>query len=136
MRHQKGVKKLGRNGSHRGALLRNLATELFRHERIRTTEVKAKALRGYAEKLITLGKKGDLSARRLAARDVQDHEILRKLFAEIAPRFKERAGGYTRVLKLEHRHGDAASMALIELVDYKGGAATQAPATEAKAESK
>ncbi len=134
MRHQKGVKKLGRNGSHRGALLRNLATELFRHERIRTTEVKAKALRGYAEKLITLGKKGDLSARRQAARDVQDHDVLRKLFAEIAPRFKERPGGYTRVLKLEHRHGDAAAMALIELVDYKSAAA--APAAEAKSESK
>jgi len=134
MRHQKGVKKLGRNGSHRGALLRNLATELFRHERIRTTEVKAKALRGYAEKLITLGKKGDLSARRLAAKDVHDHDVLRKLFADIAPRFKERPGGYTRVLKLEHRHGDAAAMALIELVDYKSAAA--APAAEAKAESK
>lgn len=134
MRHQKGVKKLGRNGSHRGALLRNLATELFRHERIRTTEVKAKALRGYAEKLITLGKKGDLSARRLAAKDVQDHDVLRKLFADIAPRFKERPGGYTRVLKLEHRHGDAAAMALIELVDYKSAAA--APVADAKAESK
>jgi large subunit ribosomal protein L17 len=135
MRHQKGVKKLGRNGSHRGALLRNLATELFRHERIRTTEVKAKALRGYAEKLITLGKKGDLSARRLAAKDVQDHDVLRKLFGEIGPRFKERPGGYTRVLKLEHRHGDAAAMALIELVDYKSAAAA-APAADAKAESK
>ncbi len=134
MRHQKGVKKLGRNGSHRGALLRNLATELFRHERIRTTEVKAKALRGYAEKLITLGKKGGLSARRQAARDVQDHDVLRKLFADIAPRFKERPGGYTRVLKLEHRHGDAAAMALIELVDYKSAVA--APAADAKAESK
>jgi large subunit ribosomal protein L17 len=132
MRHQKGVKKLGRNGSHRSALLRNLATALFRHERIETTEVKAKALRSYADKLITLGKKGDLAARRLAARDVQDHEVLRKLFAEIGPRFKDRQGGYTRVLKLGIRHGDAADMALIELVDR----AAAAPAAEAKAEAK
>ncbi len=127
MRHQKGVKKLGRNGAHRKALMRNLATALFRHERIETTEVKAKALRSYADKLITLGKKGDLAARRLAAEDVHDHEILKKLFDEIGPRFKERAGGYTRVLKTGTRRGDAAETALIELVDYKAAAAA-APA--------
>ncbi len=115
MRHQKGIKKLGRTSAHRRALLRNLATELFRHERIETTVVKAKALRSYAEKLITLGKRGDLHARRLAARDVRDHEILQKLFGELAPRFATRHGGYTRVVRTTVRKGDAAELALIEL---------------------
>lgn len=123
MRHQRGTKKLGKNSSHRQAMLRNLATALFRHGRIETTQVKAKSLRSFAEKLITLGKRGDLHARRLAARDLHDHEILQKLFGEIAPRFAERKGGYTRVLKLEARRGDAASMALIELVDHRAQAA-------------
>ena len=108
-------------------MLRNQATSLLRHERIETTGAKAKALRSYADKLITLGKKGDLAARRLAAEDVHDHEVLKKLFDEIAPRFKERAGGYTRVLKVGTRRGDAADVALIELVDYKAAAAA-APA--------
>src|SRR4051812_4465040 len=98
MRHQYGYKKLNRHGQHRRALLRNLATALLRHERIETTLVKAKVLRGYTERLITLGKRGDLHARRLAAREVHDHEILKKLFDEVAPRFSTRPGGYTRVL--------------------------------------
>ena len=133
MRHQKGVKKLGRNSSHRGSLLRNLASALFRHERIETTEVKAKALRSYADKLITLGKRGDLHARRLAARDVREHEILQKLFGEIAPRFKERSGGYTRVMKTQMRRCDCAEMAFIELVDYTGAVAgADKPAAESK----
>lgn len=134
MRHLNGLKKLGRNSAHRKAMLRNMATQLFRHERIETTAVKAKALRSYAEKLITLGKRGDLHARRLAARDVHDHEILQKLFGDIAKRFSERAGGYTRVLRLGVRRGDAADTALIELVDYKkaAGTGTESSAAEAK----
>jgi large subunit ribosomal protein L17 len=117
MRHQNGVKKLGRVGSHRRSLLRNLATALFMHERIETTDVKAKALRSYAEKLITLGKRGDLHSRRLAAREIHDQEVLQKLFGDIAKRSSERAGGYTRVLKIGARKGDNAPVSLIELVD-------------------
>ncbi len=127
MRHQYGFSKLNRHGQHRRALLRNLATALLRHERIETTLVKAKALRGYAEHLITLGKRGDLHSRRLAAREVHDHEVLQKLFADLAPRFSTRNGGYTRVLRTGFRRGDNAPMSLIELVDFK----PQAPAAEA-----
>jgi large subunit ribosomal protein L17 len=96
--------------------LRNLATSLFRHERIETTTAKAKELRPYAERLITLARRGDVHARRLAAMKIQDREVLGKLFDEIAPRYMERPGGYTRVLKLGNRKGDAAEMSLIELV--------------------
>ena len=117
MRHQKAHHKLNRTSAHRKALLRNMATALFRHERIETTAAKARALRPYAEKLITLGKRGDLHSRRLAARQIQDHEVLQKLFDEIAGRFQERAGGYTRILKLGNRPGDNAPTSLIELVD-------------------
>ncbi len=94
-----------------------MATSLFRHERIETTTAKAKELRPFAERLITLARRGDLHARRQAARHVADREVLGKLFSEIGPRFEDRPGGYTRVLKLGHRKGDAAEMALIELVD-------------------
>ena len=117
MRHRKGIKKLGRTGPHRRALLQNLATALFQHERVQTTDAKAKALRPFAERLITLAKRGDLHARRLAARHVRDRETLQKLFGDIAGRFEERPGGYTRVLKLGRRRGDNGEMALIELVD-------------------
>ena len=117
MRHRKAGRKLGRSSGHRRALYRNLVTELFRHERIKTTEAKAKAVQPKAEKLITLGKRGTLHARRLAAGRLNDPEILKKLFDEIAPRYEERAGGYTRILKLGHRQGDNAAMALIELVE-------------------
>jgi len=130
MRHLRGIKRLGRTSPHRIAMLRNMATSLFRHERIQTTAVKAKVLRSYAEKLITLGKRGDLASRRLAARDVHDKEILRKLFGDLAERFRERAGGYTRVLHMGYRHGDAADMSLIELVDYKPRAAGEAAGDE------
>jgi large subunit ribosomal protein L17 len=123
MRHHNGLKKLGRTSAHRRALLRNLATALLTHERIETTEVKAKALRSYVESLITLGKRGDLHARRLVARDIQGPETLKKLFGDVAARFAGRAGGYTRVLKLGRRHGDCAEMAMIELVDR--GASSQ-----------
>jgi len=97
--------------------MRNMATSLFRHERIETTTAKAKELRPFAERLITLGKRGDLHARRLAGRLIADRQVLGKLFDEIGPRFTERSGGYTRILKLGTRRGDAAEMALIELVD-------------------
>lgn len=97
-------------------MLRNMATSLFRHERITTTTARAKELRPYAERLITLARRGDLHARRLAARRIADREILGKLFDDIGPRYAARAGGYTRILKLGNRQGDAADMALIELV--------------------
>ena len=97
--------------------MRNMATSLFLHERIETTTAKAKELRPFAERLITLGKRGDLHARRLAGRLIVDRQVLGKLFDDIGPRFTERPGGYTRILKLGNRRGDAAEMALIELVD-------------------
>ena len=117
MRHRVAGKRLGRSSAHRKALFRNLVTELFRHEQIRTTEAKAKAIRPQAERLISLAKRGDLHARRMAARDVQDPEILRKLFDEIAERFEDREGGYTRLYKLGPRKGDAAPVVLISLVE-------------------
>ena len=117
MRHRKKGRKLSRTASHRRATLRNMATSLFRHGRIETTTAKAKELRPFAERLITLAKRGDLHARRLAAGRVHDSEVLGKLFDDIGPRFAERPGGYTRILKLGARKGDAAEMSLIELVD-------------------
>ena len=117
MRHRKAGRKLGRSSGHRRALYRNLVTELLRHERIKTTEAKAKAIRPKAEKLITLGKRGTLHARRLAAGRLNDPEVLKKLFDEIAPRYADRPGGYTRILKLGRRQGDNAPMVLIELVE-------------------
>ena len=117
MRHRKKGRKLQRTASHRRAMLRNLATSLFRHERIKTTTAKAKELRPYAERLITLARRGDLHARRLVARKIQDREVLGKLFNEISSRYAERPGGYTRILKLGNRKGDAAEISLIELVN-------------------
>ena len=117
MRHRKKGRRLQRTASHRRAMLRNLATSLFRHERIETTTAKAKELRPYAERLITLARRGDLHARRLVARKIQDREVLGKLFDEISPRYAERPGGYTRILKLGNRKGDAAEISLIELVN-------------------
>ncbi len=117
MRHNISGRRLSRSTSQRKALFRTLATELFRHERIKTTEAKAKTIRPIAEKLITLARRGDLHARRQAARELTDPAILQKLFDEIGPRMQEREGGYTRIYKLPPRRGDAAKMALIELVD-------------------
>ena len=117
MRHRKKGRKLQRTASHRRAMLRNMATSLFRHERIETTTAKAKELRPYAERLITLARRGDLHARRLVARKIQDREVLGKLFDEISPRYAERPGGYTRILKLGNRKGDSAEISLIELVN-------------------
>lgn len=117
MRHLKQGRKLGRTTAHRKALLRNLATALLEHERIITTEPKAKELRRVADKLVTLGKRGNLHARRQALQVVQSNAVVQKLFNEIAPRFSGRQGGYTRILRLGYRPGDAAAMAVIELVD-------------------
>lgn len=102
--------------------MRNMATSLFVHERIRTTEAKAKELRPFAEKLITLARKGDLHSRRLAGRHIADRDALHKLFEEIGPRFEGRPGGYTRILKLGARKGDGAELALIELTEKGAGA--------------
>lgn len=116
MRHRNKGRQLSRTASHKKATMRNLATALFRHERIETTSAKAKELRPYAERLITLARKGDIHSRRLAGRKIQDRQVLGKLFDDIAPRFLERPGGYTRILKVGNRKGDAAEMSLIELV--------------------
>lgn len=117
MRHRNKGRSFSRTAEHKEAMLRNMATSLFLHGRIETTTEKAKELRRYAEPLITKAKRGDLHARRLVARKIQDDQALSKLFAEIGPRYAERPGGYTRVLQLGHRPGDAADMSIIELVD-------------------
>jgi len=117
MRHRVAGRKLSRPTDHRLALYRNLVTDLIRYEKIVTTEAKAKEIRGQAEKLITLGKRGDLHARRLALARLYDARLVDKLFHDIAPRYQERPGGYTRVIKLTPRQGDAAPMAQIALVE-------------------
>lgn len=117
MRHGVAGRKLGVTSSHRLAMFRNMAVALIKHEQITTTLPKAKELRPVVEKLITLGKRGDLHARRLAFAQLRDDKIVSKLFATVADRYKTRQGGYTRVLRAGMRHGDAADMAVIELVD-------------------
>ncbi|MBI4043102.1 MAG: 50S ribosomal protein L17 [Deltaproteobacteria bacterium] len=118
MRHQVAGAKLGRTSSHREAMFRNMATYLFSVERITTTQPKAKALAQYAERLITLARRGDLHARRLAFRSIRNDAVLRKLFSELATRYQNRRGGYTRIIPLaEWRKGDAAPLAILELVD-------------------
>ncbi len=119
MRHLVAHRKLGRNPGHRKALLRNLVISLIEKERITTTLQKAKEARSMAEKMITLGKKGSLHHRRLAYRFLTKKTPLKKLFDEIAPRFSERPGGYTRIIKLGTRKGDGAEMAILEFVDYE-----------------
>jgi len=115
MRHLNAGRKLNRSAAHRRALFRNLVTALFERERIRTTDAKAKEVRRLAERMITLGKDGSLAARRRALSFIQKRAVVSKLFGEIAPRFKERAGGYTRIIKLGIRHGDAAAMSMLQL---------------------
>lgn len=117
MRHQVAGRKLGRSKDNREALRRNLITQLFKYNRIKTTEAKAKAIRGDAEKLVTLAKRGDLHARRLAAARLNEPEVVKKLFEELAPRYEDRAGGYTRILQLGQRLGDGAQVVLVELVE-------------------
>lgn len=117
MRHGKAGRRLGRKTSHREAMFRNMVTSLLSHEKITTTDAKAKEIRVVAEKMITLGKRGDLHAMRLAASVIREKSVVTKLFASIAPRYKDRPGGYTRIVKLGVRQGDAAPLSLIELVE-------------------
>jgi len=117
MRHGAAGRKLGRPTDHRLAMLRNMATSLLKHEQITTTLPKAKELRPYVERIITLGKRGGLHARRQAYAKIMDEKVVAKLFGEIADRYRTRPGGYCRVLRAGIRHGDAAEMAVIELVD-------------------
>lgn len=135
MRHRKTGRKLGRNTSHRKAMMRNMVTSLFQHDRIKTTDARAKELRKIAEKLVTLAKRGDLHARRLALQVVRDKKVVAKLFEEIAPRYASRPGGYTRIVKLGQRAGDNASLSIIELVEeeFTAKPKKKAPPVEAKA---
>ena len=118
MRHARTGKKLGRDSAHRKALYANLACSLIEHGRIKTTEAKAKAVKPIAEQMITLGRRGDLHARRQALAVLRSQEIVHKLFSDVGPRMAERPGGYSRIVKIGHRHGDAAEMVYLELVDY------------------
>lgn len=158
MRHRVGQRKLGKPSSHRLAMLRNMATSLVLHERIRTTDAKAKELRRIAERMITLGKRGDLHARRQAAGVLREKKATSKVFTELADRYRDIAGGYTRIVKLGPRHGDGAMVSLVELVQpgtkaegrkkrtsrksqtrrpaAKGGSKAQAKAPSAKGGSK
>ncbi|MEK9677998.1 MAG: 50S ribosomal protein L17 [Rhodospirillaceae bacterium] len=117
MRHRMSGRKLNRTSSHRKSMFANMTASLLRHEQIKTTKPKAKDLRSFAEKMITLGKRGDLHARRQAMSFLQDGEVVSKLFDELPDRYKDRQGGYTRVLAAGFRYGDSAPMAVIELVD-------------------
>jgi large subunit ribosomal protein L17 len=128
MRHHRAGKKLGRDSAHRKALYANLACALIEHGRIRTTQAKAKAVKPFAEQMITLGKRGDLAARRQAVAELRSPDAVHRLFADVAPRFADRPGGYSRIVKLGQRAGDAADMVYLELVDYEPAAATAAPA--------
>ena len=119
MRHRVHGRKLGRTSAHRKAMFRNQLTALFTHERITTTLAKAKELRPMAEKMVTLAGTGTLPARRKILTMVPDKDVVRRLFDDIAPRFTDRPGGYTRIMRLGRRHGDAAEMAIIEFVDYE-----------------
>jgi large subunit ribosomal protein L17 len=127
MRHHRAGKKLGRDSAHRKSLYANLACALVEHGRIKTTVTKAKAVKPFAEQMITLGKRGDLAARRQAIAELRSQDAVHKLFAEVAPRFAERPGGYTRIVKIGPRQGDAAEMAYLELVDYEPARPALAP---------
>lgn len=117
MRHGKAGRRLGRKTSHREAMFRNMVTSLLNHEKITTTDAKAKEIRVVAERMITLGKRGDLHSMRLAASVIREKSVVSKLFSTIAPRYKDRPGGYTRIIKLGMRQGDAAPVSVIELVE-------------------
>jgi large subunit ribosomal protein L17 len=134
MRHLKRTAKLGRTGQHRNAMLSNLVCSLIKHKRVTTTLAKARAARSVAEKMVTLGKRGTLHDRRLVAARLHQEDAVKILFTEIAPAQKERRGGYTRIVKLGQRQGDAGQRAILEWVDVplEGGAPEAAPAQEAK----
>ena len=127
MRHHLSGRQLSRNSSHRHALMRNLASALLRYETIRTTVPKAKELRRVVEPIITLGKTDSLAARRRAFSQLRDESLVEKLFTDLGPRFKKRAGGYTRILRMEERPGDSAPMALMQLVDGPAAAVAEEP---------
>jgi large subunit ribosomal protein L17 len=127
MRHMNQGRKLNRTSAHRKALFKNLVLALVKHERIKTTDAKAKELRHFADRMVTLGKRGDLAARRMAFDFMQSRDAVKKLFDEIAPRFKERAGGYTRVIKFGFRRGDAAPLSIIEFTDVSERAEAKKP---------
>ena len=129
MRHRKKGRQLGRNTKHRKALFRNLLTSLFEHERIETTEAKAKELRGLTDKVISLGKEGTLHARRRALSVLRSKAMVSKLFSDVAARFQGRAGGYTRTIKTRRRPGDAAEMVAIELIERSATAPASQPAS-------
>lgn len=133
MRHMKEGRKLRRTASHRKALLRNMVSSLFEFEKIETTDAKAKELRKVADKMITWGKRGDLHARRLTLRVISNKNVVHKLFSDIAPRFKERNGGYTRIIKTGRRKGDNAPLSIIELIPQEE---KKAPASGGKKEGK
>jgi len=134
MRHSKAGRRLGRKTSHREAMFRNMVTSLLDHGKITTTDAKAKEIRVVAERMITLGKRGDLHSMRMAASVIREKTVVSKLFSTIAPRYKERLGGYTRIIKLGIRQGDAAPVSLIELVEeeIKPSKVKSAPVKSAK----
>lgn len=136
MRHRKAGRALGRNSSHRRAPYRALVTSVLEHERIETTLPKAKELRTFVEKMITLGKRGDLASRRRALAFIQKESVVRTLFSDIGPRFANRAGGYTRVLQSRRRLGDGAPMAVIELTEMKPKVTTAGPEKKGKGAKK
>jgi large subunit ribosomal protein L17 len=119
VRHQRTGKKLGRDSAHRRALYANLAGALIEHGRVKTTVTKAKAVRPIVEQMITLGRRGDLHARRQALAYLRSQDVVHKLFSDVGPRFADRPGGYSRIVKIGPRQGDAAEMAYLELVDYQ-----------------
>jgi large subunit ribosomal protein L17 len=121
MRHQRAGRKLGRDSAHRKALYANLTASLIEHGRIKTTVAKAKEVRPVAEEMITLGRRGDVPARRQALKFLRSQDVVHKLFSEVGPRFSDRPGGYSRIVKIGPRQGDAAEMAYLELVDYVPG---------------
>ncbi len=133
MKHRVRTRSLGRSSAHRKALFRNMVTSLLEHERIETTDAKAKELRRVAERMITLGKRGTLHARRRALRTIRSRDVTAKLFDSLAERYRDRPGGYTRVLKVGYRHGDAAPVSIIELVDREVSAAAEKKASGRKA---
>jgi large subunit ribosomal protein L17 len=136
MRHLKRTAKLGRTSEHRNAMLANLVCSLIEHKRVTTTLAKAKAARSVAEKMVSLGKTGTIHSRRLAVARLHQEAAAKILFKEIAPAFKDRKGGYTRIIRMENRQGDAAQRAILEWVDFVPATPEPEPAAEAKPETK
>ena len=136
MRHRVKGRKLNRTASHRAALMNSLATSLFKQKRIKTTLAKAKEARSFVETLITKAKKNDLHAKRQIMSVIHDKEVVKEIFGEIVPKIADRPGGYTRVIKLGQRHGDAAELAILELVDYNDVATAKAEAQKEKRKAK